>query len=167
MQESAAQIDVVLLARSEQPGGDAVDDDADRGDDHDDFAGDRGGIGEAQDRLPGDRSDRQQEKDGVEQRREDRRAAQSVGEAGGGRAPDEPAGEPRGRESEHVAEIMARVGEQRDRAGDQAVGRLDRDEPDIERDADGEGRAEIGRRMGVIVAAVIVAAAPWILGPWP
>ena len=119
--------------------------------------GDRRRLGEPQDRLPGDRPDRQQEKDGVEQGGQDRRAAQAIGESGVGARLTSTLASHAAAEPEHVAEIVPRVGEQGDRVGDQAVGRLDRDEPDVERDADGEGRAEIRRRVGVIVSAMIVA----------
>ena len=40
---------------------------------------------------------------------------------------------------------MAGVGEQRHRAGDEPVDRFDDDEAKVERDADREGAAEVGR----------------------
>ena len=150
-----------FLSRGEQPGGDAVDRDADRGDDHDGSSRDGGGVGEAKDRLPRDRPDGQEQEDRVEQGGEDRRAAQAVSEAGGRRAPDEDAREPGRREAEHVAEIVPGVGEQRDRAGREAIDRLDRDEGQVQRDADGEGGAEVGRpvRVGVGMVVAVVAGA--------
>ena len=49
---------------------------------------------------------------------------------------------------------MSRVGEQRHRALREADPRLDRDEAEVEHDADGERAAEVGGR--VIVTAVMV-----------
>jgi hypothetical protein len=44
---------------------------------------------------------------------------------------------------------VAGIGEQRHRIGENARRRLGDDEADVERDADGEGAAEIGRRVRV------------------
>src|SRR5262249_40877185 len=56
----------------------------------------------------------------------------------------------------HVAGVVARVGEQRQRVGEEAVDRLADHVGAVQRDADGEGAAEIGRRMAV--AMVMMAA---------
>ena len=61
--------------------GEAVDRDADQGDGDDGHAGDWLRRRQALHRLDGDRADGDQQDDGIEQRREDRRAAQAIGEA--------------------------------------------------------------------------------------
>ena len=54
---------------------------------------------------------------------------------------------------------MARIGEQRDRIDPQADDRLDRDERDVEPDADREGAVEGRRGMAMAVPAMAVAMA--------
>jgi hypothetical protein len=51
---------------------------------------------------------------------------------------------------------VAGIGQQRHRAADQAIGRLDADEGEIERRSDREGAAEAGRRMAVAEAVMMV-----------
>src|SRR3546814_20985441 len=45
------------------------------------------------------------------------------------------------------SQVMSGIGQQGHRIGENAVSSLDRHEGDIQRDADGEGAAETGRRM--------------------
>ena len=79
MEIGAAQVEVAAPG-SEQRGGDAIDDDAGAGDRHDDSARHRLRIAEAAQRLPRQRADGDQQQRGVEQRGQNRRAAQTVGE---------------------------------------------------------------------------------------
>ena len=65
---------------------------------------------------------------------------------------------PGGGEAEHVGQIVAGVGEQGHRIGPEAIGGLDRDEAEIEGDADREGPAEIGRGWRVMPVPVMMVA---------
>ena len=55
-------------------------------------------------------------------------------------------------QAEHVAQVMAGVGEQRGGVAEIAVDRLGHDQRGVERDADRERLAEIGGRMDMRVA---------------
>ena len=71
----------------------------------------------------------------------------------------EPAGEGAGpgqHQAEHVAEVVAGVGEQRQRIDAPAGDRLDRDEGDVDADADREGAVVPGRAVGVAAWACAV-----------
>ena len=77
----------------------------------------------------------------------------------------EPAGERAGpgeHEAEDVAEVVAGIGEQRERIGTPAVERLDDDEGDVDRDADRERAVEVGRRRGCVAGP-----RPWPACAWP
>ena len=93
-------------------------------------------------------------KDRIEQRGEDRRAAEAVGEALRRRAPGQDRGRPGDAEAEHVAHVVAGVGQQRHGMADEAADDLQHHEAGIEGDPDGEGPAEACRRVIVAVAAV-------------
>src|SRR3546814_3552083 len=67
-----------------------------------------------------------------------------------------PVSAPGQREPEHVGQIVPGIGEQRDRIGDEAIARLDRDEAEVERDADRERAIEA--RGGVAVAVRMIVA---------
>src|SRR3546814_18068424 len=58
--------------------------------------------------------------------------------------------------SDLVGQIVPGIGEQRDRIGDEAIARLDRDEAEVERDADRERAIEA--RGGVAVAVRMIVA---------
>ena len=62
--------------------------------------------------------------------------------------------------SEHVAEVVRGIGDQRQRPGQHAADPLDGDEQRIERDADGKGAARAGARhlvmMMVLVSVMMV-----------
>ena len=76
-------------------------------------------------------------------------------------------------QAEHVGQIVPRIGDQRHRAGDDAVGRLDDHEGQVQRNADGEGAAEVGRGVPmpvpvmmvvvVVVVMVMMAAGTWAI----
>ena len=70
-------------------------------------------------------------------------------------APAEHRGAPRQTQSQHIAEIVSGVGQQGHGIAHQAIERLDDDEAEIERDADGEGFAETRRRMSVRMAVIM------------
>ena len=141
----------------EHPGGERVHGDADARDHRHGKPGGGGGIGEALRSLEHDRAECDQQQQRVGQRGEDRRALQPVGVALGRCGARKHRAAPGDDETEHVAQIVARVGEQRDRVDPQADDRLDDDEHDIEADADPERAVERGR--GVAVAPVRVAPA--------
>ena len=85
VQEGAPDVEIALAAAHEQQRRPAVDEDADRGDDHHGPAGHRLGLGEAADRLPRDDAERDQQQQRVDEGREDRRAAQTISVAAAGR----------------------------------------------------------------------------------
>jgi len=111
---------------------------------------------EPQHRLPGDRTDREQQQHGVEQRRENRRAAEAIGVARRRRAPGQHACNPGNGEPENVGEVVPGVGHQRHGIGEHAVSELDRDEGQVEADADGEGHAEAGGSVAMAASAMVV-----------
>ena len=80
------KVEIVLAAGGEQQRGDAVDDDADGGDHHHRPPDTGSGSPETAESPPTKCAHRHQQKHRVEQRGQDRRAAQSVGEARGRRA---------------------------------------------------------------------------------
>ena len=97
---------------------------------------------EPQHRFPGNRPDREEQQHRVEQRREYRRAAETIGVARGRRALGQHARNPGNDQPQHVGEIVPGVGHQRHGIGEHPVDELHRDERQVEADADGEGRAE-------------------------
>ena len=149
VQEGALDVDVALGAGGEQPCGDAVHEDADRGHDHHGLAGDRCRLTEALDRLPGDGADRDEQEHRVEQGREDRRALHPVSVARARGTLGQRHGDPGHHEAEHVREIVAGIGQQGDRVREYPVGRLDGDEADVQGDADGERLPEARRGVRV------------------
>src|SRR5206468_2996223 len=60
-------------------------------------------------------------------------------------------------EAEHVGQVVAGVGHQRGRVGDEAVHEFDGDEGRVQADRDREGAAVAVRRRMVVVMAMIVA----------
>ena len=115
------------------------------------------GIEQAADGLGADRSDGDQQEQGVDQRGEDRRFLQAVGEARRRGAPGHHRAGPGDDQPEHVRQIVAGVGQQRHRIGEEAEDRFGDHEPEVERDADREGAAEVCRRVRVAVIVVVMA----------
>ena len=138
----------------------AVDDDADRGDDDHRRAVGRRRIEQPPDRLRDDRPDRDQQEQGIDQRGEDRRLLQTVGEARREARLAITVPAQADHQPEHVGQIVAGVGQQRHRIGEEAEHRFGDDEGEVERDPDRERAAEIGRRMRVpVIVAVRVTGA--------
>ena len=151
VQEGAADVEVVLAARHEQPGRDAVHQDADGGHDHDGRAGDRARARRSGGRPP--RRWRRRRRAGGRRwparpgstTRAGRRCGAAVGGALGQRpsrprrspGPARPRGCARRRPSGRASSRGRR-------------GRLDGDEAEVQRDADGERLAEA--RRGVACA---------------
>ena len=154
MEIGAAQVEIAAPG-GEQRRRDAVDEDAGAGDRHDDSARHRLRIAEAAQGLPRQRADGDEQQRGVEQRGENRRAAQAVAEPRRRRAPGQHGGEPGDRQRQNVAEIVAGVGQQRDRMGENAARNFGDDEAGVERDADGERPAEIGGAWRVAMAVTV------------
>lgn len=69
MQEGATYVEIALAAGGKHEGGRAIDENAERGDDHHDVAGDRRWMHQPHDRLPRDRADGDQQEQRVEQSR--------------------------------------------------------------------------------------------------
>ena len=86
---------------------------------------------------------------GVGQRHQDRAALQPVGVARRRATLDQRRRAPRHHQAQNVAQIVAGVGQQGERVGDDAIGRLDDDEADIEGDADGKGAVVVRRPVAV------------------
>src|SRR5690606_30026514 len=85
---------------------------------------------------------------------EDRGGAEAVSEAFGRRALCQDRRTPSDKKADHIAEIMPGIGQERGGIGENAVRRLDRDKAEVERDPDGEGAADVFRRVSVRVAGV-------------
>ncbi len=86
----------------------------------------------------------------MNKRGENRRAAQAVGEAAGGGPLRQPVRREGDDEAKPVAEIVTGVSQQRHRVANEAVQGFDRREPEVQRDPDRKGAAEICWRMGVM-----------------
>lgn len=85
---------------------------------------------------------------------------------GSGIAARKAGGAPGDDEAEHVAEIMAGVGKKRDRVDRYAIAGLNRNEGQIEGDADEESAAEGARGMVVTVRAVRMTAMAMAIMWW-
>ena len=132
-----------LRPAREQPGGDAVDEDADRRDRHDGEAGNGLGRDQPLHRLHRDRPAGDEQQHGIGERGEDARALQAIGEARAGRALRQMQAAPGQRQAGDIGQIVAGVRQQRHRAGPQAEPGLGGDIGEVETNADGERRAEI------------------------
>ena len=104
-------------------------------------------------------------RDGIEHRREDAGALQPVRSALRRLAACEPRGTPRERERQRVADVVAGIGEHRERMRREADDHLRDDERGLESDADRECAPERRRRVSVIVSAIVVAVG--VLVPHP
>ena len=155
VQKRAADIEVAVAPAQEKYRRARIDDDADGGDDHHQFPGDRLRFEEALDRAQRNRARRHQQEHGVEQRRENGCAAQAIGEALRGCAFHQHARHPRHDEAEHVAEIVPGVRDQRHRMADDAECHTDDHKKNVQRDADAERESEIGRRMAVAMTVMM------------
>ena len=102
------------------------------------------GLANAADRFPGDGADADEQKDGVEKRGEDGSAAQAVSETLGRGAAGEIGRGPGHEQAHHVAQVVAGVGQERERMAVQTEDHLGDDEGGVEQHADGKGAAEIG-----------------------
>jgi hypothetical protein len=75
---------------------------------------------------------------------------------GGRQSAAERAGDPGQDQAGDIAEIVPGIGDQREGMGEHAIDHLDADEGRVQDDADEEGPAEVRRRMGMAVAAMVV-----------
>ena len=113
-----------------------------------------GRLSQAVDRFHRDAADRDKQQAGIDQGGEDRGPAIAVG-VGLRRPPGgEPRPAPRQQQGKHVGQVMDGVGNQCQRIGGIAEGKLGGHEHAVEHRADRKGPAEIDRRM--VVAGVIV-----------
>ena len=115
VEEGAADVEIVRAAAHEAERGAEVDDDTDGRHDRHDAARDRRGMAESVHRLDDDRADGDEQDARVGDRREDGEAAHAVGAARRRAAPREHGAGPGEDEREHVAEVVAGVGDQRER----------------------------------------------------
>jgi hypothetical protein len=104
--------------------------------------------------MIGDEAQGDQQEQRVGQRGEDRGGAQAVAEPAAGRPLRQDRRDLGGGEAEHIRQIVAGIGEQGHRVGDEAVGRLDADEAEIEDDANCERPPEIGQMRPMLVVVV-------------
>ena len=121
------------------------------------------------DRFEDDPAGHREEGHAVDEGGEDRNPVEAVGAACVGRAPGEAEGEPGERQGGEVGQHVAGVGEERQRAGEEAARHLGEHEAAGEecRDADGAGAGGVLGRDGVAVrvaVAVIVAVAVVAVG---
>ena len=116
-------------------------------------------VEEPADRLGADGPDGDEKEQRVDQRRQDRRLFEPVGEASRWRHLRKPAAAPGDDEPEHVRHVVTGIGNQRDRSGAESGNRLDDDETEIEQDSDRERLAEgcwRAMRMPVGVRMVVM-----------
>ena len=152
----AADVDVVLAPAREQQRRGEVDQDAHRRDDHHRHAGNGMRIGEPLRRFERDRAHRDEQQQRVGERRQDRGAAQAIGEALAGRTLGELGPAPGDQQAEHVGKIVPRIGEQGDRSRPHPGTPLHRDKGKVEQRADREGAAEVPGRVRVRVGMMMV-----------
>ena len=122
----------------------AIDDNADARDNDHRVGRDGFRFTEALNRLPGKGAYGDEQKNGVEERCEDGRGAQAIGEALRGRSSYENAGDPRDHEAQHVAEIVSGVGKKSDRIAERAVDGFDNDKAGVESNANRKSHPEAG-----------------------
>ena len=154
VEEGAADIDVMCAATGEQQGGEAVHQDPDRRDDDDVAALGRRRMEQAPHRFRPDRTDRDQQEQRIDQRRQDRGLLEAVSEARARRAARHHRPGPGDDQPENVGQVVSRVRQQCHRIGGKTEYCLDHDEADVEANPDGEGSPEIGRSVGMGVRVV-------------
>ena len=151
VQKGTANVQVVLAAPHEQQCGRGVDHDADTGHGHDSPA--LGSLRRAQavEGFPGQRAHGHQQQQGVEERRQNGGPFPAIGVA---RIGPQLAGQraaPGQHQAGHIAQVVAGVGQQRQRVDLPAIPGLYRDKRHVERNADGKGPVELGGGMAVPV----------------
>ena len=154
MEEGAADVEVAPLVAHEEPRREAVDQDPDAGRPGDGIPRDRLGMEHAADALGHNHPDGDEQDERVEQRDEHRALLVAVGVARRGGALRQPEGEHRQQQAGHVAQVVARIGEQTHRAVAEADDELDDDEEQVERNAQHEGPVErrgVGRERMMMV----------------
>ena len=140
-----------------------VDGEAERGDDQHGRAGDLDGVEQAPDRLDGDPGGDREEREPVDEGGEHGEAVEAVGAPPVGRAPRDARREPGQRQRGEVRQHVPGVGEQRQRARDDAADRLGDHEAAGQQRDDAEPPLLAGTRMVVRVMGVRVAMA-WGMG---
>ena len=112
-------------------------------------------------RLPGDPPNGNQQQQGVKQGGQNRRSAPAVGAIRTWCDFGQRIATPGHQQAEHVAEIMAGIGEQRERIGPQAKAGFDDDKGQIQAHADGKCPAVIVAGVVVMIAFVHVVGRDW------
>jgi hypothetical protein len=124
MQKSAADIEIAFATRHEHQRSRGIDCDTEKRNPDEGSRRDFGGIVEAPQSFPCDRTHRDKKKDCIKQRRQNRRAAESVSFSLCWQTLGHRAGTPSEQEAEHVGEVVTRVCNQRQRMAHNAEDRL-------------------------------------------
>lgn len=156
MEEGSSDVEIGVLAGVEEQRCGEIDGDASGCDPDDRHSSDGRGVAEAADGFPGDGTEGGEQDDGVDERREDGGAAHSVGAVRRGQTLGEHGGAQREDETQDVAEVMACVGDQRERAGELTVEKLGNHEQEVQDDADPKAQAQARRRMVVMAVMMSV-----------
>ena len=120
VQVGAAHVHVALLPAAEQQGRHAIDQNADAGQYHHPAAIHRLGMAQVVNGFPQNKAQRGVEQGRVQQRRLNGSAPVAKGVAPRGRAARQPGRAPGQGQAQHVAQVVAGIGEQRGRVGPQA-----------------------------------------------
>ena len=159
VQEGAAPVHVlavtVAVAIAHEPGRAQIHGDADGGDDDDRQRRDLRRVGEAAHRFPAQRAAEPDQQQRIAQRREQGGAAPAVGVAAGGRALGHDRRAPGQRQAQHIAEVVQRIGQQRQRIGIEAVTGFQRGVGEIDQRRDGERAGAGGEAVAVTVMATV------------
>jgi hypothetical protein len=126
--ERTAPVQIIVAAGMQQPGGEPVEHNADRGNGDDRAARDGWRRCDAPDRLPGDRSAGEQQEHGIRERREHGGAPQPVGEPAPRRTARQDHGGAGAGQPEDVAQVVAGVRDECHRVGQKAECCLDHHE---------------------------------------
>ena len=157
VQERRAQVEVAAVAAGEDEEGDDIGGEPRRRHRQHDAAGHRLRVAEAVRGLDGDPDGDGEEGEAVDEGREHGEPVEAVGALPVGRAAGDAEGEPRHRQRREVGEHVAGVGEERQRAGDDAADDLGDHEAAGEegRDPDRAGAGGVARDGAVVVIVVV------------
>ena len=154
MKERAFDVEIAFSPGEKHYRRHAVDHDPNGSDDHHRFSADLAGIGEAPESLPSDAADSNEQQNCVREGSENGRAAKPVRSSRGRWRLTEIVSPPGEQQPEHIAEVVSRVREQRERMRRDPKNNLRDDERDIERGANRECHSEIFSRLRGRIATI-------------
>ena len=152
MQKRAADVEVMVSATHEKQGGGRVDGHAQRGDGNHACARNYSWGEQPLYGFPSNRSHGREQQQGVEERGQDCRTTPAIGSFGTGGNAGERKSSPRQEQADDITEVVPRVGQESERIVPKTKARFHGDVNQVERNANGEGSAKVGRRVGMVVA---------------